>query len=212
MKINDVKTNLMIEKWFSKVPTHRLDNIAGNEGLVKKLKEELKYQGAEFQKFKEMLQLQKSSTYFFYGAHGNGVGDSARAFARELVDTGMVYMEAKGSEFHSKYVGEGEKNIALLFEYAKNHEPSVLLIDEVEQICANRSDDNIRQYVFGLTNTFLYEYNRIRESKVTVIAVSNQPWNVDEYLVNHAKCICVESSNSPEAFGTVSTGEDQEEL
>lgn len=196
MEYNDVKTNLMVEKWFSNVPAHVLDDIAGSEELLKKLKEELKYQGVEFQKIKEILQLKKSSTYFFYGVSGSGVGYMARAFARELVNTGMMYMEAKGSELLSKYVGEGEKNIALLFQNAKNREPVVLVIDEVEQICANRSEVPMSQYLFGLTNTFLSEYHAIQSSNVTVIAISNQPWNVDNCLVDHAKCFRVDAPDS----------------
>ena len=192
MERNDIKNELMIEKWFSKAPTHRLDDIVGKEELVTRLKEEVNMQGVEFQKLNEIFSLPKTTTYFFCGEPGSGVGYAAKAFARELVDTGMVYMEANGSEFPSKYVGEGEKNISLLFENAKDREPVVLVIEEVEQICANRSNVNMGQYKHWLTNAFLYEYNRIRESKVTVIAVSNHPENVDEYLIDHAKCIRVD--------------------
>jgi proteasome regulatory subunit len=45
-----------------------------------------------------------------------------------------------GSELVHKFIGEGAKLVRDLFELARQHEPSVLFIDEIDAIAAKRTD------------------------------------------------------------------------
>jgi proteasome regulatory subunit len=45
-----------------------------------------------------------------------------------------------GSELVHKFIGEGSKLVRDLFELARQHEPSVIFIDEIDAIAAKRTD------------------------------------------------------------------------
>ena len=73
-------------------------------------------------------------TALFHGAPGTGKTMLAHYIAEQI---GYPLMTRSYGEIQSKYVGEGEKNLNMVFEEAKGS-GSVLLLDEIDSIAANR--------------------------------------------------------------------------
>ncbi|PSP32075.1 peptidase, partial [Halobacteriales archaeon QH_10_67_22] len=54
--------------------------------------------------------------------------------------TDATFIKMAGSELVHKFIGEGAKLVRDLFELARQHEPSVIFIDEIDAIAAKRTD------------------------------------------------------------------------
>lgn len=84
------------------------------------------------------------------------------------------------AEITSKFIGESEKLLELLFDLAKEKSPSVLLIDEMDSLGRKHSgkESDIEQKI---KKEFLRQMDLIKESKdqVCVFATTNMPWEMD---------------------------------
>jgi proteasome regulatory subunit len=61
----------------------------------------------------------------------------AKAVAEE---TDATFIKMAGSELVHKFIGEGAKLVRDLFQVARDHEPAVIFIDEIDAIAAKRTD------------------------------------------------------------------------
>ena len=86
----------------------------------------------------------------------------------------------KASDIGSKWYGESEKKVTILFEEAKKQHYSILFIDELDCICSNR-DRSRNEYGRKVLTSFLTEINRIGDdvNNVAVMAATNRPWDLD---------------------------------
>ncbi len=78
------------------------------------------------------------------------------------------------------WVGNSEKNLHDIFELARQHQPCVLFIDEIDALGASRSD--MKQSVGRhLINQFLQELDGIDNDNegVLILGATNAPWNLD---------------------------------
>ena len=77
------------------------------------------------------------SGVLLYGPPGTGKTMLAKAVANQ---TDATFIKMAGSELVHKFIGEGAKLVRDLFEVARQHEPAVLFIDEIDAIAAKRTD------------------------------------------------------------------------
>ncbi|UPM43762.1 proteasome-activating nucleotidase Pan1 [Halocatena salina] len=77
------------------------------------------------------------SGVLLHGPPGTGKTMLAKAVANQ---TEATFIKMAGSELVHKFIGEGAKLVRDLFELARQHEPAVLFIDEIDAIAAKRTD------------------------------------------------------------------------
>jgi SpoVK/Ycf46/Vps4 family AAA+-type ATPase len=70
----------------------------------------------------------------FHGPPGTGKTLVARALASSVLvgDKKVTFYMRKGSDVMSKWVGEAERQLRLLFEEAKKNQPSIIFFDEFD--------------------------------------------------------------------------------
>lgn len=72
-----------------------------------------------------------------YGPPGTGKTMLAKAVANQ---TNASFIKMAGSELVHKFIGEGAKLVRDLFEVARENEPAVIFIDEIDAIASKRTD------------------------------------------------------------------------
>lgn len=84
------------------------------------------------------------------------------------------------SDITSKYIGESEQRLILLFELAIEHAPSIILLDEMDSL-GRRRTGNESETERRIKTEFLRQMDQIRRipERVSVFATTNMPWELD---------------------------------
>eukprot|EP00761_Pharyngomonas_kirbyi_P009549 gb/GECH01009565.1/.p1 GENE.gb/GECH01009565.1/~~gb/GECH01009565.1/.p1 ORF type:complete len:516 (+),score=156.51 gb/GECH01009565.1/:1-1548(+) len=120
-------------------------------------------------------------TLLLYGPPGTGKSYLAKALASNIDST---FISASSSDLISKWSGESEKLIRELFSLAKERQPSIIFVDEIDAICSQRSDDDTDS-LRRIKNEFLIHLQNVTDdpdNNVVVLAATNRPWDLDPAL------------------------------
>ncbi len=116
----------------------------------------------------------------FNGPPGNGKTTIARAVASTAE---LSFFVLKMDEVISKWVGESEKNLSLLFSAAQRNAPSVIFVDEIDSIGKRRSGTGSSQWSENLLNHLLQLIDGIVKTEgLYVIGATNRADLVDSAL------------------------------
>ncbi len=129
------------------------------------------------------LKIEGWSNILLYGPPGTGKTLLAAATSSGL---GATFFNVKISDVLSRYVGDSPKILATLFRRAREEAPSVIFIDEIENLVESR--DSGKQSSTGLVQSFLAEldgFSKKSDDKfVLFMAATNVPWDVDNAILN----------------------------
>jgi cell division protease FtsH len=136
------------------------------------------------------------------GSPGNGKTLLAKALAGEA---GVPFYATSGSDFVEMYVGVGAKRIRELFEVARENQPSIIFIDEIDAIGGNR-DASVAS---GYTEEHLQTLNQLltemdgfdADDNVMVIAATNRSDSLDPALLRPGRFDRVITVDNPAMAG-----------
>ena len=156
-------------------------DVGGMDSTIKELKKTIIYP-MKYPELKAGRNMNKS--VLLYGPPGTGKSYVAEACANEA---GAWYKKINASQLDDKWVGESEKNWTNLFEQARENQPSIIFIDEIDAIGKKRGGvdtfgDKTLNTILGLTSD-----SEKRGDDIYIIAATNKRNLLDDALTRSGR-------------------------
>ncbi|WP_440006240.1 proteasome-activating nucleotidase Pan1 [Halomicrococcus sp. SG-WS-1] len=129
----DVRARVM---QVTRSPEVTYEDIGGLEDQMQEVRETVEMPLENPDMFGE-VGIDPPSGVLLYGPPGTGKTMLAKAVANQ---TDATFIKMAGSELVHKFIGEGAKLVRDLFQVAREHEPAVIFIDEIDAIASKRTD------------------------------------------------------------------------
>lgn len=178
IEIKDIDEKKTIEKSHIKPKGEGFKSIAGMQALKDLLTIDVINALKNPEKYKE-YDISFPNGILFYGPPRCGKTFFAKKFAEEV---GFNYMYKKPSDLKSKWVNESEEIIAKMFEEAENNAPTIIFIDELNEIVPNRQSD-VHQMSKSAVNEMLAQMDRTGDKGIFVIGATNYPHMIDPAIL-----------------------------
>ncbi len=162
------------------IPKVTWADVGGLDGIKKALNEAIELPLDDPEAFSR-LGIKPPTGVLLFGAPGTGKTLIARAVANE---TKANFISIKGPEIMSKWVGESEKAIRMIFKKAKQVAPSIVFLDEIDAIAPRRGGHFDSGATERVVNQLLTSMDGLdRMDSVFVIAATNRPDILDRALL-----------------------------
>ncbi|GAB9466571.1 Katanin p60 ATPase-containing subunit A [Globisporangium polare] len=170
---------------FQKNPNVRWDDVIGLHETKRLLKEAVVMPLKYPQLFQGLLS--PWCGILLFGPPGNGKTMLAKAVATECKTT---FFNISASSIVSKYRGDSEKLIRMLFELARHHAPSTIFLDEIDSIMGQRDSSGggggqEHEASRRMKTELLIQMDGLSKTSdvVFVLAASNLPWELDAAML-----------------------------
>ena len=117
-------------------PDVAYEDIGGIEEQINEVRETVEMPLKKPDAFDD-VGIEPPSGVLLYGPPGTGKTMLAKAVANQ---TDATFIKMAGSELVHKFIGEGAKLVRDLFEVARENQPAVLFIDEIDAIASKRTE------------------------------------------------------------------------
>jgi SpoVK/Ycf46/Vps4 family AAA+-type ATPase len=117
----------------------------------------------------------------FHGPPGTGKTLLARALASSVSvgNKKVTFFMRKGADVMSKWVGEAERQLRLLFEEAKKQQPAIIFFDEFDGLAPVRSSKQEQIHASIVTTLLSLMDGMDSRGQIVVIGATNRPDSID---------------------------------
>lgn len=183
-KVQKVKSDDKPEKKIQskKVKGKGFDAIAGMNELKAQLKLDVidaLHSPDEYAKYGVTI----PNGMLLYGPPGCGKTFFAKHFAEEV---GFNFMLATPSTLKSRYINATQENIAKMFEEAEKNAPTIIFIDEINELLPNR-DSDAHEMAKSAVNEMLAQMDRTGEKGIFIIGATNYPDMIDPAMLRSGR-------------------------
>lgn len=152
--------------------------IAGMNELKEQLREEViepLHNPEEYERYGVTI----PNGMLLYGPPGCGKTFFAKHFAEEV---GFNFMCITPATLKSRYVNATQENIAKMFKEAEEKAPTVIFIDEMNELVPNRESD-VHEMSRSAVNEMLAQMDRTGEKGIFIIGATNYPHSIDPAIL-----------------------------
>ena len=152
--------------------------IAGMDELKEQLREEViepLRNPEEYERYGVTL----PNGMLLYGPPGCGKTFFAKHFAEEV---GFHFMCVTPAALKSRYVNATQENIAKMFREAEENAPTIIFIDEMNELVPNREGE-VHEMSRSAVNEMLAQMDRTGERGIFVIGATNYPHTIDPAIL-----------------------------
>lgn len=153
--------------------------VAGMEELKQQMREEViepLHNPEEYHRYGVTI----PNGMLLYGPPGCGKTFFAKHFAEEV---GFNFMCITPATLKSRYVNATQENIAKMFKEAEENAPTVIFIDEMNELVPNRDDGNVHEMSRSAVNEMLAQMDRTGEKGIFIIGATNYPNMIDSAIL-----------------------------
>ncbi|AGN27003.1 CDC48 family AAA ATPase [Candidatus Methanomassiliicoccus intestinalis] len=177
--LREMQPSALREVLVEKPDVHWAD-IGGLEDVKRELQEAVEWP-LKYADVFDYMDTALPKGVLLYGPPGTGKTMMAKAVATE---SEANFINVKGPEFLSKWVGESEKAVRETFRKARQAAPCVIFMDEIDSIAPTRGGEGDSHVTERVISQLLTEIDGMQSlNNVIVIAATNRPDILDPALL-----------------------------
>jgi transitional endoplasmic reticulum ATPase len=156
------------DEFVSDPPDMDFNDVVGMEELKSELYSKVIDPLANPEEYAE-YGLSVENGFLLYGPPGTGKTFISKCLAGEL---GIYYINAKAGDLVSKWIGQGATNVQQMFEEARENQPCLIFVDEIDALASERGGTETQsKSERQMVNQFLEELSEINDSDDDIITI-----------------------------------------